>query len=140
LELGLLLSPIFIPLPSQIFLSSCWKILGHLVGFFIFLYGLKITRTVEKSSGSYLIVLNSSRKRFLPHSSHSSLSVQFFPFFTCYPANPLGSSFFLVFGFFLLHLAHFSLNFQGRLHAGWLCSVFLLEKEGLCCSNGYSRF
>jgi uncharacterized membrane protein len=64
LELGLILSPIFILLLSQIFLSSCWKILGHLVGFFIFLYGLKITRTVEKSSGSYLMVLNSSRKRF----------------------------------------------------------------------------
>jgi hypothetical protein len=64
LELGLILNSIFIPLPSQIFLSNCWKILGHLVRVFTFLYGLKITRTVEKSSGSYLTVLNSFRKKF----------------------------------------------------------------------------
>jgi len=70
----------------------------------------------------------------------SSLSVQFFPSFTCYQVDPLGSSFFLVFEFFLFHLAHFSLNSQGRLHAGWLCLIFLLEKKGLCCSIGYSRF
>ena len=76
MELGLILSPIFIPLPSQIFLSSCWKILGHLVEFFIFLYGLKITQTVEKSSGSYLMVLNSFRKRF------SGLFFSFSPIFS----------------------------------------------------------
>jgi hypothetical protein len=90
---------------------------------------------VKKGCGSYLTIHNSFRKGLVVY---SSFSVQFLPFLTCYPAGPLSSSFSLVFGFSLLYLAHVSLNSQGRLHAGWLCSVFFLEKEW-CCNNGCSR-
>jgi membrane protease YdiL (CAAX protease family) len=131
LELGLIFSPIFIPLPIQIFLSSCWKILGHLIGVFIFLDGLKITRMVEKSFGSYLTVLNNSMKRFGGLFFSFSQVSSFSHLLSSRPSRLFILYFFC---FFLLHLAHFSLNSQGRLHAGWFCLVFLLEKKGLCCS------
>jgi len=116
LELGLILSSIFIPLPSQIFLNNCWKILGHLVGVFTFLYGLKITRMVEKSSGPYLTVLNSFRKRFGGLFFSFSIVSSFSHLLSNRPFRLFLLPCFWF--FFLLHLAHFSLNSQGSLHVG----------------------
>jgi len=85
----------------------------------------------------YLMILGSSSVRF------SGLffffcSVSSFPLLLC--SRPSKLIFVPCYWFSLLHLTNFLLNTQRRWHAGWLGSVFLFEKENVCCSNAAASF
>lgn len=80
----------------------------------------------------YLMILGSPKVRF-GGLFFSFCSVSSFPILLS--SLPSWLLFLPCFCFSLLHLIHFSLNSQGRWHAGQLGLVFLLEKEWLCCSN-----
>jgi hypothetical protein len=91
LKFGFPFTPVLYSFFNPIFLSNCVRILGHLLGVFLHHFDPKITRTVEKVCGSYLMVHNSFRKGF---------GGLFFPFNPVYSCNdPLSSSFSHGFGF-----------------------------------------
>ena len=67
-----------------------------------------------------------------------SFLVFFLPSLVVQPTSRL--LFLLGFWFCLLLLTHFSIHAQGKWHAGWLGSVFCLEKGCVCCSHGCCWF
>ena len=85
LEFGFSFTPILHAFFNPIFLSNYVRILGHLLGFFLYHFDPKTTRTVEKVYGPYLTVHNSFRKGF---------DGLFFPLSPASSCNdPLSSSF-----------------------------------------------